>query len=109
MNRLWIAVLITLFMLSACCPEVQAKRKKNNNTYIIQDNRTSTERTIDRSNAQVRRNRSHADSRSDKIMNRAYSNANKSNRRMQNNINRILRNSNPKSNKRRKYRTRKYF
>jgi hypothetical protein len=107
-------ILICIAVLMVTVTSVQAKRKNNTginiyNQTIIQDNRTKTERAIDRANAQVQRNRSRADARRDQIMNRAYSQANKNNRRMRRDINRILNNSKIKNNKRPKYRTRKYF
>lgn len=107
-----ILIISAILILTVTSVHAQRKNSTTINIYnktIIQDNRTKTERTIDRSNAQIRSNRSRADARRDKIMNHAQGQANKNNRRMKRNTDRILNNSKIKSNKRPKYKTRKYF
>lgn len=82
-------IILTILILSIAVPV----KSGTYNKIIIQNNRTKTERMIDRAYAQLQRNRAYADARRDKIMNRAYHNANTNNRRMERTLNRILRNN----------------
>ena len=91
--------LIVIAILIVTVTSVHAKKKNNTSTIniynktIIQDNRTKSERAIDRANAQVEKNRKQAASSREKNLNRAYAEGEKAQKRMNNDINRILNSS----------------
>jgi uncharacterized protein YxeA len=95
-----ILFVIAILMVTVTTSQAQRKNTVIHNHYIIQDNRTKSERITDNSRAYMRSIQNRNDARRNKIMSRAYSNANKNNRRMQRNLNRILRNSKIQNSKR---------